>query len=244
MFVVRRLEETESTNEDAARLLGEPGSAGLVLCADFQRSGRGRRARNWVAPRGASLLFTAILPHELAIQALWALPFWTALAVADGIHSATSVAADLQWPNDILLAGRKCCGILCISRVSGARAWAGCGVGLNVLRPTTDGALEALDPPPAFLSDEAPAVKRAPVLDAILAAFERSLGDLNAPEAVARAWERRARLAGTRYRILNDGESEPFEAVALRIGPEGTLIVERDGRETAVALGDARVLRY
>ncbi|MBC5810755.1 MAG: biotin--[acetyl-CoA-carboxylase] ligase [Candidatus Eremiobacteraeota bacterium] len=244
MFVVRSLAETESTNDDAARLLGEPGSAGLVLSAEYQRGGRGRRGRAWVAPRGSSLLFTAILPQPIATPALWALPFWTALAVADGIAEETGLEVALQWPNDLLLEGRKCCGILCISRVNGARAWAGCGVGLNVLRPDGDRGLAALEPPPAFLSDAAAAVTREGILTGVLAAFERGLEMLRQPRDIARAWERRARLDGTAYRLLRDGDAAPFEATARRLGPDGALIVEREGAEEAVALGDARVVRY
>src|SRR5271165_1565333 len=63
MFRVRNVAETGSTNDDAASLLGEAGAPGLVIVADYQSAGRGRRARNWVAPRGSALLFTAILPE-------------------------------------------------------------------------------------------------------------------------------------------------------------------------------------
>jgi BirA family biotin operon repressor/biotin-[acetyl-CoA-carboxylase] ligase len=242
MFAIRHVPETGSTNDDATRLLGEAGSAGLVLAADHQTAGRGRRARGWIAPPGSSLLFTAILPRTVATANLWAVPFWTALGVAEGIEQACGVRVDLQWPNDLLLGGSKCCGILCISRVAGERAWTGCGVGLNVLRPAGDVALAEVAPPPAFLSDRGP-VERAPVLDAILAAFVRRLSELDAPEAVAREWERRGGLAGTRYRLLIDGSSEPFEAIAQRIAPDGGLVVSRDGAEQTIALADARVLR-
>jgi BirA family biotin operon repressor/biotin-[acetyl-CoA-carboxylase] ligase len=243
LFQIRHQPETGSTNDDAARLLGEPGGEGVVLTADYQRAGRGRRARGWIAPAGSSLLFTAILPRTLATADLWAVPFWTALGVAEGIERACGVRVDLQWPNDLLLGGRKCCGILCISRVAGERAWAGCGVGLNVLRPAADDrTLEEISPPPAFLSDHRPA-ERGAVLDAILAAFTRRLRELDTPGAIAREWEARAGLAGTPYRLLVDGSSEPFEAVAQSIAPDGGLIVIHDGRERTIALADARVLR-
>jgi len=242
-FSVRFYAETGSTNDDAAPLLGLPESAGLVLWADFQTTGRGRRARSWVAPPGSSLLFTTLLPRTIDADALWAVPFWTALGVADGIEAATGIRVALQWPNDLLIDGRKCCGILCVSRVVGPRAWVGCGTGINVARPSGDDALEAIEPPPAFLSDRAPAVDRRVVLDAILAAYEGLLGDLDRPHAVARAWERRAELDGTPYRIVLDGAAAPFDATARRLGSDGALVVECAGAEREVALADARVLR-
>src|SRR5271155_3202936 len=111
MFEIRECDETGSTNDDAAALLGEPGSAAVVIVADRQRAGRGRHERAWIAPPGSSLLFTAILPATVASSALWSVPFWVALGVAEGIERTTGLHVALQWPNDLLLGDRKCCGI-------------------------------------------------------------------------------------------------------------------------------------
>jgi len=243
VFEIRAYRETDSTNDDAAALLGHTGRGGHVLLADFQHAGRGRHARAWVAPPGSSLLFTTILPRPVGSDALWAVTFWTALAVAAGIEAATGLRVQLQWPNDLLLEGRKVCGILCVSRVLGRQAWIGCGTGINVYRPANDAALEALAPPPAFLSDFAPRVERGSVLDAILAAYANSLDTLDDPWRIARAWEARASLDGTPYRLLVDGTGEPFDATARRIGTDGALIVQSDGIERSISLADARVIR-
>ncbi len=133
---VRAVRETGSTNDDAAALLGEPSAAGATLVTDFQRAGKGRKpGRRWLAPPGSALMFTAILPVTVATEALWAVPFWVALAVVDGVEAACGLRLDLRWPNDLDLDGRKAGGILCVSRVIGAEADVACGVGLNVRRP-------------------------------------------------------------------------------------------------------------
>jgi BirA family biotin operon repressor/biotin-[acetyl-CoA-carboxylase] ligase len=248
VFEIRTYAETASTNDDALALLAQPEeAAGVVLVADYQSAGRGRKARPWVAPPGSSLLATAILPRRIPHDALWAVTFWTALAVADGIEAATGIRVELQWPNDLLIDGRKCCGILCVSRVTTDGAWVGCGTGINVTRPAaSDAALEALAaiaPPPAFLSDHAPIVERGALLAAILAAYERRLDDFTGALGIARAWERRAGLLGTPYRLQLDDGNAPFDAIAKALDPGGALIVESGGVERRIALADARVLR-
>jgi BirA family biotin operon repressor/biotin-[acetyl-CoA-carboxylase] ligase len=235
---------TDSTNDDAAALLGDPAAAGRILVVDFQARGRGRHARAWLAPPGSSLLCTTVLPDPIAASALWAVPFWCALAVADAVERSSGLRLGLVWPNDLLLDARKCCGILSLSRVQGAKAFVACGVGLNVVRPVAaEAELSAVDPQPAFLSDREAGVRREPLLIALAQQYEMQMELLNDPGAVARRWEARANLRGAPYRILRDGDTVPFEATARRIADDGSLIVERAGREERIDLADARVLR-
>lgn len=239
---VRYVSETASTNDDAAALLGDPGSAGATLVAEFQTAGRGRKAgRAWIAPAGSALLFTTILPVAVATDALWAVPFWVALAVADGVEAGCGVRLDLRWPNDLDLGPRKAAGILCVSRVLGTSAFAGCGVGLNVRRPA-DPALAAIEPAPAYLSDAAPHPAREDVLAGILGAMDALVDVLDRPADVARAWEQRADLRGRPYRLRLDADGSLVEGTAARLDPHGGLVVAVNGRERVVHLADARVV--
>jgi BirA family transcriptional regulator, biotin operon repressor / biotin---[acetyl-CoA-carboxylase] ligase len=239
---VRYLRETASTNDDAAALLGDPSAAGATFVAEFQTAGRGRKAgRSWIAPAGSALLFTTILPVELAAAALWAVPFWAALAAADGVEAGCGVRLDLRWPNDLDLGPRKAGGILCVSRVLGAGAHAACGIGLNVRRPP-DAALAAIEPPPAYLSDAAPRAEREAILAGILGAMDGLSDVLDRPADVARAWEERAGLRGRPYRLKLDDGGALVEGTALRLDREGGLVLSVDGRERVVHLADARVV--
>lgn len=240
---VRPAGVTGSTNDDAAALLGEPSAAGATLVAEVQTAGKGRKpGRRWIAPAGSALLFTTILPRTLAAAALWAVPFWTALAVADGVEAACGVRLDLRWPNDLDANGRKACGILCLSRIAGDDAFVGCGIGLNVRR-VEDPALRALEPAPAFLSDLRPGVQREAVLAGILAAMDGMLDALDDAAAVARAWELRADLRGRSYRVRLDARGELVEGRALRLDAHGGLVLElAGGGERVVHLADARVV--
>jgi BirA family biotin operon repressor/biotin-[acetyl-CoA-carboxylase] ligase len=233
---------TGSTNDDATPLLARSDTLGTTLVAEEQTAGRGRKAgRSWIAPPGSGLLFTTILPATLPAGDLWAVPFWVALCVADGIARACALHVDLRWPNDLFVNGRKAAGILCVSRVAGDVAHVACGVGINVLRPPAS-ALAAIDPPPAFLADAAPHVSREIVLSEVLLAFERRLAALHAPAAVARTYEERAALAGARYRVVVDLGDVELEGIARGLGPEGALRLDVAGVEHAISLADARRL--
>jgi len=233
------VEETASTNADAANLLDDRRYAGHSIVAEYQSRGAGRRGRLWLAPAGSALLCTTILPRAVAASKLWLVPFWTALAVRNALLDS-GVMTILQWPNDLLIGERKLAGVLCQSSVSGAMAHVACGVGINVRRP---GVEQDIEPPPAFCDDAAP-VERTKLLRAILREYDRALFLLDEPERVATAWDEAAALPGRRYRIVLDGDDCPFEATAQGLTEGGGLAVTRDdGSRETISLADARVLR-
>lgn len=232
-----------STNEIAHQRLGDPAAAGLVIVADEQTAGSGRRGRRWIAAPRSGLLFTAILPQAVAASAAWGVTFWTGICVADAL-TRWSLQPTLQWPNDLLIDGRKLCGILCVSRIVGDQASLGCGVGINVYRPRNRPDLDDISPPPIFLDDVAvtTAGARAELLVEILREFESRLDWLHAPETIAREWEARAELP-VRYRFaLEDGTQ--IEGTALRLAPGGGLVVRTAEGERVIELADeVRVVR-
>jgi BirA family transcriptional regulator, biotin operon repressor / biotin---[acetyl-CoA-carboxylase] ligase len=236
---IEYVEETESTNADAAALLGDERAGGRTIVAEYQSRGAGRKGRTWLAPAGSALLFTTILPRSLATDTLWVVPYWVALAVRTALLDF-GVTTTLQWPNDLLLGTAKLAGILCQSSVSGARARVACGVGINVRRP---GVELGIEPPPAFC-DDVVAVERGALLHGILRQYQRSLFLLDQPERVIADWDEAAELPGKRYRIQLDGDAAPFDGVAQGLVPGGGLRVLRgNGVFETVSLADARVLR-
>lgn len=238
---IRYVEQTASTNEDAAALLGTPESYGLTIVAEHQTAGAGRKGRQWVAAPETSLLFTSILPRAMATRDLWVVPFGVALAVRRALK-AHGVNAKLHWPNDLLVDGKKIAGILCTSRIAGDSAFVAAGIGINVLR--APGADEAITPPPAFVSDSNPEADRVALLRDVLLNFEVWHEHLDVPQRIARVWERTAGLPGAAYRIALDDGTPAFDATAISLATGGGLIVDvaGEGRRT-IALADARALR-
>jgi BirA family transcriptional regulator, biotin operon repressor / biotin---[acetyl-CoA-carboxylase] ligase len=108
---------TDSTNDRAAELAGDSANAGTVVVADAQTAGRGQHGRAWQSPPGSSVLLSVLLFPPPALRRPALLTAWAAVCVGETILRATGLQARIKWPNDLLLRGRKVCGILIESKV-------------------------------------------------------------------------------------------------------------------------------
>lgn len=121
-------DELDSTNDEAHRLASEGGEHGLVVLADHQRAGRGRRGASWVSEPGDGLLFSVVIRPDSPKSK------WSRMALAAGVGIVTALnerwaaQAQVKWPNDIYIRGRKCGGIL----AEASEDFVIVGVGLNV----------------------------------------------------------------------------------------------------------------
>ena len=105
-------ESIDSTNVYAARLAREGVAEGTVVIADAQTGGKGRLGRNWVSPPGVNLYLSTILRPDKPASFAPQLSLLAAVAVAEAISQQTELAPSIKWPNDVLVAGKKVCGIL------------------------------------------------------------------------------------------------------------------------------------
>jgi BirA family biotin operon repressor/biotin-[acetyl-CoA-carboxylase] ligase len=117
----------ESTNGYAALLADDLANDGLVVVAREQTAGRGQHGRTWQAPAGSSVLLSALLFPPPALRRPALLTAWAAVSVCNVIRDLTDLNGQIKWPNDVLIAGRKVCGIL-IEQAAGTVV----GVGLNL----------------------------------------------------------------------------------------------------------------
>lgn len=132
-------EVVTSTNDVARQRAVEGAGPGLVVVADRQTAGRGRQGRRWVDHPGGSLLTSLLVPVPQEHPTL--LPLAVGVAVRYAIRRA-GAAAELKWPNDVLIRGRKCAGIL-IEDTGGGTAVAGIGVDTDWREVRRAGELEA-----------------------------------------------------------------------------------------------------
>ena len=121
------LDRVGSTSDEASRAAGDPSAEGLVVLAEEQTAGRGRRGRRWSAPAGSSVLLSVLLyPTGPLAGPPW-LTALGAIAAAEVVEAATGRAAGIKWPNDVRVEGRKVAGVL-VERGRGVVV----GIGLNV----------------------------------------------------------------------------------------------------------------
>ena len=122
-----------SSTSDLARELGVAGYAhGLVVFAEGQTSGRGRRENRWTAPPGQDILCSILIRPSVRMEQWARLTTMAALAICKAIETTTSLQPDIKWPNDIFIQGRKCAGILAETHTGAAGSYMVLGIGLNV----------------------------------------------------------------------------------------------------------------
>lgn len=120
-------DRVDSTNTLAAVMAQDAVNDGVVILAEEQTAGRGQHGRNWTCPRGAGVLLSAVLFPSPELRRPVLLAAWAAVAVCETVRECTGLQARIKWPNDVLLHGKKVCGIL-IEQTRGTVV----GIGLNV----------------------------------------------------------------------------------------------------------------
>ena len=109
---IRVFEETTSTNDVIEKLARDGVREGAVVFAESQTNGRGRLGRKWMSPTHKGLWFSILLRPELSPQETTRLTVASATALRRAIKNVTGISAEIKWPNDLLIGGKKVVGIL------------------------------------------------------------------------------------------------------------------------------------
>ncbi len=127
------LDEIDSTNSEMRRL-GDAGAVeGTVIVADRQTGGKGRRGREWFSPAGTGIWMSVLLRPELSPGKVSGITLMAALSVCRAIRRETGLNTQIKWPNDLVIDGKKVCGILTEAAVNGNElGYVVLGIGINV----------------------------------------------------------------------------------------------------------------
>ncbi len=127
--MIEWLETTPSTMKNALTLAQAGAPSGSIVGAEHQSAGQGRLGRGWHSIAGEGLYFTLLLRLNLKLTDIPVLTIAMGLAIATAIQDMTGLHCDLKWPNDLLIDGKKCCGIL--SEFQDGVVLTGIGVNVN-----------------------------------------------------------------------------------------------------------------
>jgi BirA family biotin operon repressor/biotin-[acetyl-CoA-carboxylase] ligase len=234
---------TGSTNVDAADLGRRGGDDGTVVIADAQTAGRGRLGRSWVSVRGLNLYLSVLLRPAIVPAAAPQLSLVAGIAVAAALEGEGLTAA-IKWPNDVLVGGRKICGILTELDAEADRvAFVVVGIGVNL-----NSTLEHF---PSDLHDKATSVYlargsrtqrarfAARLLEELEARYDRYLeGGFG---ALAPEWNARSVLTGKPVTVGGAGGA-PVTGMCAGIDEDGALVLVDGGVRRRVLAGDATVI--
>lgn len=225
---------TGSTNADLAAAAQAGAPSGTVLVAGHQSAGRGRFARRWEAPPGTSVAISVLLRPDVEVAHWSWLPLVTGVAVAEGLAEAAGVRAEVKWPNDVLIGGRKVCGILS-ERVAGAAV---IGMGIN----TTLDADRLPVPTATSLALAGSTASVTDVVIGVLAALEGAYLRWASGSDLRRWYGQRCATVGADVRVLESATSS-VEGRATGVDASGRLLVETPVGVRAFAAGDVLHLR-
>lgn len=237
---VRYAAEVGSTNTALKEMAVAGAPHGSLCLCDRQTAGRGRLGRQWVSPAGQGLWCSVLLRPRLKPEAAPFVTFCTAMALAEAIDRLCGTRAQIKWPNDVVLEGRKCCGILLEMAADPDRLeYVVSGTGVNLrpgayppeLRDRAISLAEVTEKPPL----------RREMLCAYLAALEPLMDTLETEgfPALLPAYTARSCTLGSRVRVSGSME---LTGVAEGLDETGALLVrEDDGTVRRVLSGDVSV---
>ncbi len=232
----------DSTNTKAQELAEKGYPSGTLVVADKQESGKGRRGRSWVSPSGTGIFMTLMIKPDINPNNASMLTLVAALAVAKAITSVTGEEALIKWPNDIVVNGKKVCGIL--TEMNAQFDYINhivVGIGINVHNESFP---EEISQMASSLMIEAGGKRfhRAQIIAETMSYFEQyydtflKTQDLS---ALVREYDKLLVNRNKSVRVLDP--KEPFDGKAMGITPKGELIVDTWESRKLVSSGEVSV---
>jgi len=232
-------ETIDSTNSYGKKLVNENAADGTVIVADIQTSGRGRKNRSWLSHSGG-LWFSIILYPNIPPQNGMLVTMAISVSIAQAIKETIGIEPIIKWPNDLIINGKKVCGVLTeIDAEMDRINYSVVGVGINVNNEIND---EIKDIATSLSLENKSRVSRVDLLRNILKKFDENYQYLTSDnhKIIRDLWHSFSDIIGKKIQVA--GEKEIFEGVVSDIDDSGCLILETDVGKVRVITGDIIVL--
>ena len=239
---IRYFSRIDSTNQYAKRIAEEGAPDGTLVIADEQTAGKGRSGRTWVTPPAEAIAFTLLLRPELSPDRISMVTLVMGLAVTNAVNSLYGVSAGIKWPNDVVIKGRKLCGILTEMSAEVRQVnYIVIGVGINA--NLTSFPEEIREIATSLRLELSRDINRAELIARVMAEFERLYAEFEAQGdlgAVMQEYNELCLNAGSKVRVLDpNGE---YTGTSRGINSMGELLVEtEDGKMQEVYAGEVSV---
>ncbi len=223
-----------STMDVAKREAQQGAAEGTVVVAAEQTAGRGRLKRAWLSPQGSISLSVILHPSVLYLPSLIML---ASLAVVHSIEKVAGLKSQVKWPNDVLINGKKVCGVLIENEVRGDRVdYAIIGLGINVNLRLSD--FPEISSIATSLSDELGRnVSRLDVIRCLLVEIERLYLTLQAGGSIYEEWRDSLMTLGRKVHVQS--EETIYQGIAESVARDGSLLLRHsDGNLTKIVAGD------
>ncbi|MCU0782781.1 MAG: biotin--[acetyl-CoA-carboxylase] ligase [Verrucomicrobia bacterium] len=242
---IRVFEQTTSTNDVIEKLARDGVKEGVVVFAESQTKGRGRLGRKWLSPGRSGLWFSVLLRPDLRPQETTQLMVAAVTALWRAIHEETGLRAEIKWPNDLLLRGRKIAGILTeltaeLDRVK----YVILGIGVNVNLNPGDFSSDVRKLATSLKIELGKPFSRPDLAVAILRELDRDYARVCAGEfaAVADEWEEHCTTLG-RQVAMQTGDRR-IRGRAESLGEDGALLLRTEhGHLERIIGGDVTLER-
>jgi len=234
------LTSTLSTQGDVLKLAEQGQAEGAVIIAEEQTGGRGRFGRKWFSPPGKGIWMSVLLRPDVPLQHTPQLTLLTGVAVCRAVRACTGADAGIKWPNDLLIDGRKVCGILLESTVEDHEVrYCIAGIGVDVNFDPEDYPEDLTTIATSLKMETGQPVDRTKLTAAILTELEQLyfLYQKEGFGVISALWE--ALSVSMNREITVTNPHGVIEGKAIGLDPSGALLVEKhDGEHTLIISGE------
>ncbi|MBI5000262.1 MAG: biotin--[acetyl-CoA-carboxylase] ligase [Euryarchaeota archaeon] len=240
---IEHRKEIGSTNEGIRALAEKGAPGGIVIVSDIQTGGKGRLGRKWESPKGG-LWFSFLLRPRMLPGSAPVITLMAGAAVAKALRALYKIDARVKWPNDILIDGRKVCGILSEASAQGGKLdFAIVGIGINANNDARALRLERPIAQPVSVKDLVNREVDIPeLLAGVLQAIEREYALVRdgKTDKVLSDWSSLSDTIGKRVEIMDAGAR--LMGMAKGIAADGALVLETESGDVIVNSGDCRYM--
>lgn len=242
---LRCFEQIDSTNAYLKRVAADGAADGTVAIADEQTGGRGRRGRGFLSPAGKGVYLSVLLRPEVEPARLLPLTGFVAVATCDAVERVASVRPQIKWTNDLVLGGKKLCGILTelsVEGESGALQYVVVGIGVNASHTKEDFAGGLEDVATSLAIETGKSVSRAALAAAMIEELDRLYAALLTGETqpYLDAYRRDCLTIGREVQLLWQDTRERVRA--MDVDDElGLVVIRGDGRRDVIRTGEVSV---